>query len=173
MKKEGIQTRKRKPKNHSVISGNLAGPSGLHKTEIKSSLLGESSVSKFVIQFLFRFALLCPRLAYFSLVYLRIGRIVVSLGFRPLSLSLSLSPFSMPENRSNRGRDMKRNPTKYASDTCLRCKKVCHCPSVIDVCRWDTKKGHGIEKEQRERERERTEESVAKRAKRAKRNKRA
>ncbi|XP_011332327.1 transcription factor GATA-6 isoform X2 [Ooceraea biroi] len=43
MKKEGIQTRKRKPKNHSSITGNLPGPSGLHKTEIKSSLLGESS----------------------------------------------------------------------------------------------------------------------------------
>ncbi|XP_076398437.1 uncharacterized protein LOC100875315 isoform X4 [Megachile rotundata] len=44
MKKEGIQTRKRKPKNHSGISGNLAGPSGMHKTELKSGLLGESSV---------------------------------------------------------------------------------------------------------------------------------
>ncbi|XP_024937235.1 box A-binding factor isoform X2 [Cephus cinctus] len=43
MKKDGIQTRKRKPKNHSVMSGgSLAGPSGMHKTEIKSSLLGES-----------------------------------------------------------------------------------------------------------------------------------
>ncbi|XP_076548183.1 uncharacterized protein LOC117607043 isoform X4 [Osmia lignaria lignaria] len=39
MKKEGIQTRKRKPKNHSGMSGNLAGPSGMHKTEIKSGLL--------------------------------------------------------------------------------------------------------------------------------------
>ncbi|XP_016769884.2 box A-binding factor isoform X3 [Apis mellifera] len=43
MKKEGIQTRKRKPKNNSGISGNLAGPSGMHKTEIKSDLLGEFS----------------------------------------------------------------------------------------------------------------------------------
>ncbi|XP_076685357.1 uncharacterized protein LOC143377675 isoform X3 [Andrena cerasifolii] len=42
MKKEGIQTRKRKPKNHSGISGSLAGPSGMHKTEIKSSLLVDS-----------------------------------------------------------------------------------------------------------------------------------
>ncbi|XP_078040093.1 uncharacterized protein LOC144471680 isoform X2 [Augochlora pura] len=39
MKKEGIQTRKRKPKNHSGIGGSMAGPSGIHKTEIKSSLL--------------------------------------------------------------------------------------------------------------------------------------
>lgn len=46
MKKEGIQTRKRKPKNHSGMSGNLAGPSGMHKTEIKSGLLGESSGSR-------------------------------------------------------------------------------------------------------------------------------
>lgn len=46
MKKEGIQTRKRKPKNHSSMTGNLAGPSGIHKPDIKSSLLGESSVSK-------------------------------------------------------------------------------------------------------------------------------
>ncbi|XP_043591563.1 transcription factor GATA-6-like isoform X2 [Bombus pyrosoma] len=45
MKKEGIQTRKRKPKNHSGMSGNLAGPSGMHKTEIKSNLLGESSLN--------------------------------------------------------------------------------------------------------------------------------
>ncbi|KAL6255433.1 hypothetical protein P5V15_013768 [Pogonomyrmex californicus] len=42
MKKEGIQTRKRKPKNHSNITGNLPGPSGIHKTEIKSSLLVDS-----------------------------------------------------------------------------------------------------------------------------------
>nr|XP_050848400.1 box A-binding factor-like isoform X4 [Vespula vulgaris] len=42
MKKEGIQTRKRKPKNNSGVSGNLPGPSGISKTEIKSSLLGES-----------------------------------------------------------------------------------------------------------------------------------
>lgn len=42
MKKEGIQTRKRKPKNHSGVGGNLPGPSGIAKTEIKSSLLGES-----------------------------------------------------------------------------------------------------------------------------------
>lgn len=55
MKKEGIQTRKRKPKNHSAMTGNLAaGPSSMHKTEIKSGLLGESSVSKLVIQFLCR-----------------------------------------------------------------------------------------------------------------------
>ncbi|XP_066600808.1 uncharacterized protein [Prorops nasuta] len=43
MKKEGIQKRKRKPKNHSGVTGSLPGPSGLHNTEIKSSLLGESS----------------------------------------------------------------------------------------------------------------------------------
>ncbi|XP_018308720.1 uncharacterized protein [Mycetomoellerius zeteki] len=42
MKKEGIQTRKRKPKNHSSITGNLPGPSGIHKTDIKSSLLVDS-----------------------------------------------------------------------------------------------------------------------------------
>ncbi|XP_012533351.1 box A-binding factor isoform X2 [Monomorium pharaonis] len=42
MKKEGIQTRKRKPKNHSSITGNLAGPSGIHKADIKSSLLVDS-----------------------------------------------------------------------------------------------------------------------------------
>ncbi|XP_053981194.1 box A-binding factor-like isoform X1 [Hylaeus volcanicus] len=42
MKKEGIQTRKRKPKNHSGMSGSLAGPSSMHKTEIKSSLLVDS-----------------------------------------------------------------------------------------------------------------------------------
>lgn len=53
MKKEGIQTRKRKPKNHSSIGGSLPGPSGIHKTEIKSSLLGESSVSKSIVYSLF------------------------------------------------------------------------------------------------------------------------
>nr|XP_050848395.1 uncharacterized protein LOC127063101 isoform X1 [Vespula vulgaris] len=42
MKKEGIQTRKRKPKNNSGVSGNLPGPSGISKTEIKSSLLVDS-----------------------------------------------------------------------------------------------------------------------------------
>ncbi|XP_020287606.1 box A-binding factor-like isoform X3 [Pseudomyrmex gracilis] len=41
MKKEGIQTRKRKPKNHSGITGSLPGPS-IHKTEIKPSLLVDS-----------------------------------------------------------------------------------------------------------------------------------
>lgn len=45
MKKDGIQTRKRKPKNHASMGSGLGGPSGVHKTEIKSSLLGESSVS--------------------------------------------------------------------------------------------------------------------------------
>ncbi|KAF7991350.1 hypothetical protein HCN44_002912 [Aphidius gifuensis] len=41
MKKEGIQTRKRKPKNHSGMGGGtLAGPSGIHnKSEMKSNLL--------------------------------------------------------------------------------------------------------------------------------------
>jgi len=34
------------------MSGNLPGPSGIHKTEIKSSLLGESSVSKSIVQFI-------------------------------------------------------------------------------------------------------------------------
>lgn len=72
MKKEGIQTRKRKPKNHSGIAANLPGPSGIHKTEIKSSLLGESSVSKSIIQFIstnnlpFRIAL--PKLLMFCLI---------------------------------------------------------------------------------------------------------
>ncbi|XP_011687822.1 PREDICTED: nitrogen catabolic enzyme regulatory protein-like isoform X3 [Wasmannia auropunctata] len=42
MKKEGIQTRKRKPKSHSGITGNLPGPSGIHKTDMKSSLLVDS-----------------------------------------------------------------------------------------------------------------------------------
>lgn len=46
MKKDGIQTRKRKPKSHASVAGNLPGPSAIHKTEIKSNLLGESSVSK-------------------------------------------------------------------------------------------------------------------------------
>ena len=116
MKKEGIQTRKRKPKNHSGMSGSLAGPSGMHKTEIKSNLLGESSVSKFVIKFLFRSLSPPPQTRLFvyletgidrrsiRLVYLRIGRIVVSrissvpcnspslpLSISLLSLSLSLS----------------------------------------------------------------------------------
>lgn len=45
MKKEGIQTRKRKPKNPTNLPGGMAGSSGLHKTELKASLLGESSVS--------------------------------------------------------------------------------------------------------------------------------
>ncbi|KAK0180444.1 hypothetical protein PV327_006085 [Microctonus hyperodae] len=44
MRKDITQQRKRKPKNHSAM-GSLAGPSGIHKTEIKSNLLGESSVS--------------------------------------------------------------------------------------------------------------------------------
>ncbi|XP_011147681.1 box A-binding factor isoform X3 [Harpegnathos saltator] len=42
MKKDGIQTRKRKPKNHTNLSGNLPGPSGVHKTDIKSNLLVDS-----------------------------------------------------------------------------------------------------------------------------------
>ncbi|XP_076169666.1 uncharacterized protein LOC143147866 [Ptiloglossa arizonensis] len=42
MKKEGIQTRKRKPKNHTGMSGGSAGPSGVYKTEIKSNLLVDS-----------------------------------------------------------------------------------------------------------------------------------
>ncbi|XP_051161060.1 box A-binding factor-like isoform X3 [Leptopilina boulardi] len=45
MKKDGIQTRKRKPKNHANMNSGLSGPSGVQKTEIKSSLLGESSCS--------------------------------------------------------------------------------------------------------------------------------
>ena len=52
MKKDGIQTRKRKPKNHANINSGLGGPSGVHKTEIKSSLLGESSVSKSILELL-------------------------------------------------------------------------------------------------------------------------
>lgn len=110
MKKEGIQTRKRKPKNHSGMSGNLAGPSGMHKTEIKSNLLGESSVSKFVIKFLFRS--LFPQRVYLSIsrrvsIVDRYGWCTYGsdessfLGFRPflvtrpLSLSLSLFSFSL------------------------------------------------------------------------------
>lgn len=42
MKKEGIQTRKRKPKNHSGMGGGgMAGSSGIHKNEMKPNLLGE------------------------------------------------------------------------------------------------------------------------------------
>ncbi|XP_043283903.1 box A-binding factor-like isoform X2 [Venturia canescens] len=45
MKKEGIQTRKRKPKNHSGMgSGGMAGPSGHHKNEMKSNLLVDSKL---------------------------------------------------------------------------------------------------------------------------------
>lgn len=48
MKKDGIQTRKRKPKNHTAMSGVLAGPSaGMNKSEMKPNLLGESLVSNF------------------------------------------------------------------------------------------------------------------------------
>ncbi|XP_014476476.1 PREDICTED: box A-binding factor-like [Dinoponera quadriceps] len=42
MKKEGIQTRKRKPKSHTNMSGNLPGPSGIHKADIKPNLLVDS-----------------------------------------------------------------------------------------------------------------------------------
>lgn len=52
MKKDGIQTRKRKPKSHTSMGGNLPGPSGIHKTDIKPNLLGESPVSKSIIQFI-------------------------------------------------------------------------------------------------------------------------
>lgn len=52
MKKDGIQTRKRKPKSHTSMSGNLPGPSGIHKSDIKPNLLGESSVSKSIVQFI-------------------------------------------------------------------------------------------------------------------------
>lgn len=89
MKKEGIQTRKRKPKNNSGISGNLAGPSGMHKTEIKSDLLGEFSVSNLSFSFFsFAFASLPPPYHIVSIVflflidrsqvYLRVKRIIVS-----------------------------------------------------------------------------------------------
>ncbi|XP_014294972.1 uncharacterized protein LOC103569035 isoform X3 [Microplitis demolitor] len=45
MKKDGIQTRKRKPKNHSGMSGVLAGPSaGLNKSEMKQNLLVDSKL---------------------------------------------------------------------------------------------------------------------------------
>ncbi|XP_033220775.1 box A-binding factor-like isoform X3 [Belonocnema kinseyi] len=44
MKKDGIQTRKRKPKNHASMGSGLGGPSGIHKTEIKSSLLVDSKL---------------------------------------------------------------------------------------------------------------------------------
>lgn len=109
MKKEGIQTRKRKPKNHSGMSGSLAGPSGMHKTEIKSNLLGESSVSKFVIKFLFR-SLFPPKPVYLSIsrrvsIVDRYGWCTYGsdessfLGFRPFlvtrPLSLSLYLFSL------------------------------------------------------------------------------
>lgn len=73
MKKEGIQTRKRKPKNNSGISGNLAGPSGMHKTEIKSDLLGEFSVSNLSFSFFsFAFASSLPPISY------RINRFALS-----------------------------------------------------------------------------------------------
>lgn len=89
MKKEGIQTRKRKPKNNSGISGNLAGPSGMHKTEIKSDLLGEFSMSNLSFSFFsFAFASLPPPHHIVSIVllflidrsqvYLRVKRIIVS-----------------------------------------------------------------------------------------------
>lgn len=88
MKKEGIQTRKRKPKNNSGISGNLAGPSGMHKTEIKSDLLGEFSVSNLSFSFFsFAFASSLPPhiisivllfLIDRSQVYLRVKRIIIS-----------------------------------------------------------------------------------------------
>ncbi|XP_011296853.1 uncharacterized protein [Fopius arisanus] len=42
MKKDGIQTRKRKPKNHTGMGSGLAGSSGIHKTEMKSNLLVDS-----------------------------------------------------------------------------------------------------------------------------------
>lgn len=85
MKKEGIQTRKRKPKNNSGISGNLAGPSGMHKTEIKSDLLGEFSVSNLSFSF-FSFAFPSPHIISIVLlflidrsqVYLRVKRIIIS-----------------------------------------------------------------------------------------------
>ncbi|XP_074110419.1 uncharacterized protein LOC141534759 isoform X2 [Cotesia typhae] len=45
MKKDGIQTRKRKPKNHSAMSGVLAGPSaGMNKSEMKPNLLVDSKL---------------------------------------------------------------------------------------------------------------------------------
>lgn len=44
MKKDGIQTRKRKPKNHANMNSGLSGPSGVQKTEIKSSLLVDSKL---------------------------------------------------------------------------------------------------------------------------------
>ncbi|XP_015111851.1 uncharacterized protein LOC107037688 isoform X2 [Diachasma alloeum] len=44
MKKDGIQTRKRKPKNHTGLSSGLAGSSGIHKTEMKSNLLVDSKL---------------------------------------------------------------------------------------------------------------------------------
>ncbi|KAK0171627.1 hypothetical protein PV328_005058 [Microctonus aethiopoides] len=43
MRKDITQQRKRKPKNHSAMGG-LAGPSGIHKTEIKSNLLVDSKL---------------------------------------------------------------------------------------------------------------------------------
>lgn len=53
MKKEGIQTRKRKPKNHSGMGGTLAGPSGIHnKNEMKSNLLGKSFKKHYYRSFL-------------------------------------------------------------------------------------------------------------------------
>ncbi|KAJ8686147.1 hypothetical protein QAD02_021941 [Eretmocerus hayati] len=44
MKKEGIQTRKRKPKNHSSVNNHHGLSNAIHKQEIKSSLLVESKV---------------------------------------------------------------------------------------------------------------------------------
>ncbi|XP_032456107.1 putative mediator of RNA polymerase II transcription subunit 12 isoform X5 [Nasonia vitripennis] len=44
MKKDGIQTRKRKPKNHANVNNNHGVSNAIHKPEIKSSLLVESKV---------------------------------------------------------------------------------------------------------------------------------
>lgn len=50
MKKDGIQTRKRKPKNHANVNNNHGVSNAIHKPEIKSSLLGESMVSEFMVK---------------------------------------------------------------------------------------------------------------------------
>lgn len=83
MKKEGIQTRKRKPKNHSSIGGSLAGPSGIHKTDIKSSLLGESSVSKSLYSL---FLLTPPIYILTSVMYIFIFELSSAKMFRSLMM---------------------------------------------------------------------------------------
>jgi hypothetical protein len=46
MKKDAIQSRKRKPKNHANVNNNIGLSNTIHKQDIKSSLLGESLVNR-------------------------------------------------------------------------------------------------------------------------------